>query len=164
MKAQILLIVFSKLKGEMKQHTKTIIRGGEKMNEGMEKFKELLLTDEEFQQKLKTAAENYDGEKTEEAVFHGVIEPVAAEYGISASFEEYTEYIRNIAEDSELNSDELKQVAGGKINGGGFGLIKCTVAGFGFGGAAGENGGGYCSLLGFGDGYTTCSIVGASSD
>ena len=47
------------------------------MNEGIKKFEELQRTDETFQAKLKAAVESYTGENTEEAVFNGVLVPVA---------------------------------------------------------------------------------------
>ena len=135
------------------------------MNEGLEKFKKLLLTDEAFQQKLKTAVENYDGEKTEEAIFHGVIEPVAAEYGITATFDEYKEYTNSL-NNEELSKDELTQIAGGKNKDLGFGLgfVDCEGIGIGFGGAGGGHGGGYCSVIGVGEGTTVCMTAGSSDD
>ena len=125
------------------------------MNEGLEKFKELLLTDEAFQEKLKTAVENYDGEKTEEAIFHGVIEPVAAEYGITATFDEYKEYMNSL-NDEELSKDELTQIAGGKLEGIGLGYQSCRVVGLGVQIGGSEGGGGVCTLLGYGWGDTVC--------
>jgi phosphoribosylamine--glycine ligase len=50
------------------------------MNEGIKKFEKLLRTDESFQAKLKAAVESYTGEKNEEAVFNGVLLPVAKDY------------------------------------------------------------------------------------
>ena len=47
------------------------------MNEGIRKFVELQRTDETFQAKLKAAVESYTGENSEEAVFNGVLVPVA---------------------------------------------------------------------------------------
>ena len=135
-----------------------------KINAGLEKFRELLLTDEAFQEKLKTAAANYEGENTDEALFHGVIEPIASEYGVTATFDEYSEYIRTLSADSELSSDELKQVAGGKVNGGGLGIFRCEIVGFGAGAGGGTEGGGACALLGFGDGITACVTAGVSGD
>ena len=83
--------------------------------EGIKKFVELVNTDEEFQAKLKEALASYDGEKTEEAVFSNVLTPLANEYGINATFEEYKEYIAG----TEMSSDELAQVAGGTAKTGG---------------------------------------------
>lgn len=39
------------------------------MNDGFNKIRELLLTDDEFRKKLQSATEAYKGEQTEEAVF-----------------------------------------------------------------------------------------------
>ena len=135
-----------------------------KTNEGLEKFRELLRTDEAFQEKLKTAAANYEGENTDEALFHGVIEPIASEYGVTATFDEYSEYIRTISDNSELSADELKQVAGGKINGGGLVVIQCKVLGFGAGVGAGAEGGGLCIVIGAGSGSAACVTAGTTVD
>ena len=81
------------------------------MNEGIKKFEELLRTDESFQTKLKAAVESYAGENTEEAVFNGVLLPVAKEYGISVSYEELHDYISNLAQtDETMDKDELKRI------------------------------------------------------
>ena len=48
------------------------------MNDGVRKFEELIKTDEQLQEKLKMALENYTGERTEEAVFNNVLVPAAA--------------------------------------------------------------------------------------
>ena len=95
----------------------------EQAMDGIKKFVELMNTDEAFQAKLKEALAKYDGEKTEEAVFQNVLAPLASEYGITATIEEYKDYIS----DGELSTDELEQVAGGsspmKIN------KRCTFVG-----------------------------------
>ena len=84
------------------------------MNEGMEKFRKLLLTDEDFRNKLKAAVESYTGEKTEEAVFNNVVVPFAAQYDITATYDEFKAYLEHLAaEDTEMNKDEVSQVAGG---------------------------------------------------
>ena len=122
------------------------------MNEGIKKFEELLRTDESFQTKLKAAVEAYTGEDNEEAVFNGVIIPVAKEYGISASYEEVKEYIRNLSYTDEIVSeDELKQIAGGK--GGGFGAGVCFGVGIGWGVACGDDGTVACIVVGHGTKY-----------
>ena len=71
-----------------------------KMDE-IRKFQELMSTDEEFQKKLKDALETYTGEKTDEAVFNQVLIPLASEYGITATYDEYKAYI-----------DQLKDLLG----------------------------------------------------
>ena len=60
------------------------------MNEGIKKFEELLKTDEAFQKKLADAAQAYNGEMTEEAIFNNVLVPIASEYGITATIDEAT--------------------------------------------------------------------------
>ena len=96
--------------------------------------------------------ESYTGENSEEAVFNGVLVPVAKEYGISVSFEEFKEYINNLASADEImDNEELKQIAGGK--GGGLGAAVCKYIGFGAGGAGGDGGGIGCIILGFGTTY-----------
>ena len=92
------------------------------------KFAELMRTDESFQAKLKAAVETYSGEKTEESVFNDVLLPVAKEYDISVSYEEFKEYMSNLANTDEImDKDELTQIVGGKGHAGAIDLL--TVAG-----------------------------------
>ena len=81
-----------------------------KMNEGLKKFRELFLTDEDFRNKVNVSLESYDGEESVEAVFNNVFAPIAAEYGISASFDEFEEYISGLNSE-EVSEDELAQIA-----------------------------------------------------
>ena len=98
------------------------------MNDGFNKMKELLLSDEEFRGKLKAAYEAYKGDQTDESVFNEVLVPLAAEYGITATYDEYKEYIRSVPDDEELSPEELDQVAGGdKMKG--FGGAVCNPSG-----------------------------------
>ena len=114
----------------LKNAIKAFIQEGPYMNEGIKKFEELLRTDESFKAKLQAAAEAYTGEENEEAVFNGVLLPVAKEYGISASYEELKDYIGNLASTDEImDEEELKQIAGSK--GGGFGAGVCYGVGIG---------------------------------
>jgi len=132
------------------------------MNEGLKKFEELMKTDTAFQEKLKAAMESYTGEQTEEAIFESVLTPLAKEYGIFASFEEFKEYVSNISnEDRELCEDEVNQVAGGG-KGGGFGITACAIIGIGAGGGAGSESGGACAVIGAGYGRTECNLIGDS--
>ena len=132
------------------------------MNEGLEKFRELLLTDETFQKKLQDAAASYTGEQTEGAVFNNVLAPLAAQYGIRATYDEFKEYIVNLST-QEMSSEELAQVAGGdKFNGGGVGFATCKGIGGGAGGGAGENSGGACLIIGVGWNKIVCLTVGCS--
>jgi len=122
------------------------------MNEGIKKFEELMRSDKSFQTKLKAAVETYSGEKTEEAVFNGLLLPVAKEYDISVSYEEYKDYISNLENtDGIMDKDELIQIVGGK--GGGFGGGYCRYVGVGAGGAGGDGEGFGCVVLGFGKTY-----------
>ena len=129
------------------------------MNEGLKKFEELLKTDAAFQGKMKAAMENYTGERTEQAVFEAILVPLANEHGISASYEEFQEYIRTTANgDKELNDDEIDQVAGGTK---GFGASACSQWGFGLGFVFGEGGSG---CIGLGNGGTNaCAGSGVDS-
>jgi len=123
--------------------------------DGVRKVEELLRTDETFQKKLQAAAQAYTGEKTEEAVFENILSPVAAEYGITATFDEFHTYLERISSGEEmLNSDELKQIsAGGK----GFGAIACELYGLGFGGTDGDLAGGICFIGGLGIRASACT-------
>lgn len=132
------------------------------MNKDLEKFRELLLTDEEFQKKLQAAAVAYTGDQTEEAVFNNVLVPIASGYGISATFDEFKDYISSLNDDAEMSKEELSQVAGGKINGGGVGATECAGIGIGFGASAGSESGGGCVVIGGGWGKTMCLTVGTS--
>ena len=129
------------------------------LNEGIIKFEELMKTDAQVQEKLKTAMENYTGEQTEEAVFNNVLAPVAAENGIAATFEEYKEYMESF-NNEELSKDELTQVAGGKIEGIGAGYMTCRVVGLGGGINGTSEGGSACVIIGAGWGDTVCAATG----
>ena len=140
------------------------------MNEGISKFKELLLTDKEFQAKLKTAAENYDGEQTEEAMFEGILIPLASEYGISATLDELRDFQKSF-NDSEMNSDELQQVAGaskGDWETYGFGGTLCIYGGVGIGGSGGGGSQSGCLVIGgsntVGGGMSECVGYGISGN
>ena len=131
------------------------------MTEGIKKFVELMNTDEAFRTKLKAAAESYNSEKTEEAIFNNVLVPVAAEYGISVPYEEYHEFISK-SQDQPLNENEVLQIAGGKPDAGGLGATVCVAIGAGIGGAAGKKSGGICVVVGAGWDKTICAGSGIS--
>ena len=125
------------------------------MTEGIKKFAELMNTDEAFQAKLSAAMQSYKGESTPEAVYNNVLSPIAKEYGISVSLEEFNEYVSSQAnKDESLSFDELEQVAGGKS--GGFGLTTCAAIGVGVGGGGGDGAGGGCVGIGAGWGHSSC--------
>jgi len=52
----------------------------------------------------------YTGERTPEAAFHSVINPVAQEHGIEITFQDYQASI----ESNKLSLDEMEQVSGGE--------------------------------------------------
>lgn len=128
------------------------------MKEGFDKFRELLLTDEEFRAKLQKASETYTGDQTEEAVFNNVLVPLAAEYGITETFEEFKTHLTSL-EDRELSSDEIAQISGGGKGSGGIGANLCLGIGVGGGITKGT----LCAAVGFGD-TGACAIEGAWVD
>ena len=120
------------------------------------KFRELLISDSGFAEKFSKAAEEYTGEQNEKAVFDNLLMPFAEEYGLSASYEEFSEFVSALSggSDSELSEDELAQVAGGKGTGG----FLCGGPGVGIG-RTNENKD-YCLFVGAGLGI--CLVEGAS--
>ncbi len=124
------------------------------MNQGLKQFENLLRTDTEFQEKLKTAADNYKGNMDDRSVFEGLLVPLAKEYGITATYDEFQEYLESLRKISEgecvnLSQDELEQVAGGKS--GGLGAVGCSGVGSGIGFSGGDNGISACICLGGGN-------------
>ena len=118
--------------------------------ENMEKFRELLLTDKEFQDKLKTAAEAYTGDQTEEDIFNKVLVPMAAEYGIYATYDEFKAYLSKITS-GEMSQEELKQVAGGSKDSWstyGAGMGVCYYFGIGMGATSTGNSTIACIVIG----------------
>ncbi len=83
--------------------------------ENIMKFEEKVMKDEELQKRLETAAKAYAGDRTDEkAVFDAVIAPIAREAGLEFSFEEADE-VRKMAENGELELNEMQEVAGGSV-------------------------------------------------
>ena len=131
------------------------------MNKDLQKFRELLLTDEVFQKKLQAASEAYAGEQDEEAVFNNVLVPLAKEYDITATYDEFKAYMESLSGDgSEMSKDELQQVAGGGKNSG-QGTLSCYLIGVGVGGANADNRGGGCAGIGLGWGEVSCAGEGS---
>ena len=119
-------------------------------------------TDAAFQEKLKAAMESYTGEQSEEAVFEAVLVSLAKQYGISASFEEYKEYVANIStEDRELSQDEVDQLAGG-TKGIGIGSTACLGIGVGLGGNYASSTS-VCAIVSIGSGADACVVEGQSA-
>ena len=77
------------------------------MTEGIKKFAELMNTDEAFRAKLNATTQSYKGEMTPEAVYNDVLSPLAKEYDISVSLEEFKEFISSQGNDESLSLDEL---------------------------------------------------------
>jgi len=125
------------------------------MNEGLKKFEELLKNDPDFQKELQKRAENYSGEPDEKAFFDSVLIPFAEEYGISATYEEYQEYIQGLI-NAPLSAEEMEQVTGGYGSGKGYGGVACAAVGLGLGGGGGNGTGGGCYFLGGGWGGVAC--------
>ena len=134
------------------------------MNKDTVKFMELLKTDKALQDKLAAAAESYDGDKTQEAVFQNVTLPVAEEAGFHFTFEELREYLQQQSNDVQtLDPDEMDQVAGGSGDSLGVGFTSCDGLGWGLGAAFGGNSG-ICALIGYGDGREICAAFGFGPD
>ena len=97
--------------------------------EDLKKFQELLASDADFQEKFRKAAEAYTGEQDEKSVFDNLLLPLAKEHGLSATYDEFKEYMSNFAVSAgnELSEDELAQVAGGKDSG----VALCAAVGIG---------------------------------
>ena len=91
--------------------------------------------------------ESYTGEKTEEAVFNNVVVPFAAQYDITATYDEFKAYLEHLAaEDTEMNKDEVAQVAGGRSKDHIYGFAADICAYVGAGIEISNNGG--CFLVG----------------
>lgn len=77
----------------------------------VEKFQELLRSDEALQERLRTAATAYEGDRADEAAFDALVAPLAAEVGLPFTFEEAKAYAE---EDQEVSLDDVDAVAGGE--------------------------------------------------
>ena len=145
--------------------TITKTEGKDDMNKDLDKFRTLFLTDAQFRTRLQDAMSSYNEDQTEEAIFSNILVPIAAEYGISATFTEFKEYMDGL-QSAEMSKEELSQVAGGKeeINAGGAGAGICYVIGAGVGTATGKNYGTACSFIGLGWGTTYCAGIGNAED
>ena len=81
----------------------------------IKEFQKLLTSDAEFQKKFRAAAEAFTGEQDEKVIFDNLLLPLAKEYGLSVTYEEFRECADALSGGSEfiLSEDELEQVAGG---------------------------------------------------
>ena len=111
--------------------------------------------DKDFAEKNGTAAD--DTAMREKAVAAIVI-PLAEEVGLPFTLEELKEYEQEQLKEMNLSEDELDQVAGGRMKGGGIN-----------GNGESSKSGAYCAFLGVGFGKTTrkgntayCFILGGS--
>ena len=108
--------------------------------ENVKKFYEQLNGDEELQKKIKSLADSYTGDKSDEkAAFEAVVAPVAKEAGYEFTYEEAVEAAKEAAE-GEIPDDEAEAVAGGKA----------YCVGIGFGTAGKHAGAAVCDNVGFG--------------
>jgi len=131
------------------------------MKQDVQKFIDLLTADVSLQEKMKSTAEKYEGEQTQEAVFQEVVSPFAEEAGYHFTWEEYKEYMTDeAAKAKELDLDEMDQVNGGIPDKGG-GAIACFAIGIGLGGGViGSRRtplAGGCLLVGIGVGAIACA-------
>ena len=117
----------------------------------IERFEELLRSDETLQAKLRAAADAFDGDKQDErAIFDAIVAPLAVEVGLPFTFDEGKEFAVSSA---ELSDEELAAVAGGGQDGYGRPDDGCIFIGLSVGGDActSESGGaGACCGLGIG--------------
>ena len=129
--------------------------------DGIKKFQELLNTDEEFRQKLKAAVQSYKGDQTAEAVFQSVFVPIAAEYGITDTFDDFNSFLSGL-NGQEMDQTELSQIAGGDK---GFGASACYQVGVGVGGhGEGSRINAICIIIGTGDKVAACAGEGVTTD
>ena len=79
----------------------------------VEKFEELLRTDEGLQAQLRAAQDAFTGDLADEKdVFDSIIAPLAASLDLPFSFDELQEYV---AGGEEIPSDDLNAVTGGSF-------------------------------------------------
>lgn len=79
--------------------------------ENIQKFEELLRSDEGVQAKLRAAVDAFEGDKADEqAFFEATVGKVADELGFSVTYDEVKAYAGKL---TKLNDAELSAVAGG---------------------------------------------------
>ena len=79
----------------------------------IEKFEELLRTDEDLQAKLRAAQDAFEGDAADEsAVFDAIIAPLAASLDLPFTFEELKKYAKDGA---EISTGDLDAIAGGSF-------------------------------------------------
>ncbi len=116
------------------------------MSKDAREFVRLFNTDAELQERVAAAAENYEGEQTDQAVFEAVVDPIAKEAGFELTWEEFEQFGQELlASKQELDEDELDQIAAGEKRDdeegvGGAGFTSCVKVGVGFGSTLHEDG------------------------
>lgn len=134
------------------------------MNQDTKRFIELLNTDETLRDKLKSAAEKYEGEQDPETIFQNIFLPIAEEAGCHFTWEDFQEYVMQGTK--ELNLDEMDKVAGG-VEGEGYGYAACFIIGSGNGYVTDKKTGcfkGICLSLGIGAGLGACISKGIATE
>ena len=131
------------------------------------KFYEKLAQDAALAEKLnaldKDFAEKNEGSADDAAMREKAVEaiviPLAKEVGLPFTLEELKEYEQEQLKEMNLSEDELDQVAGGRLKGGGGGNGKsskpgayCAFLGVGFGKTTRKGNTAYCFILGGSDG------------
>ena len=110
--------------------------------ENVERFEKLLKEDEGLQAKLASSTKAYEGAETDEAMFEGLLAPIAAGAGLPFTLDEARAYVSTCR---NLSDAELEAVAGGSTY--------CYIVGGGSEPDAGyvdyENGGA-CAYVGLG--------------
>lgn len=113
-----------------------------------EQFIQKFNQDKELQKKLADGIRDWQGEKSEQAVFEGVFVPAAKKEGFDISFADLTAFREKFTNDEgNIDDDELKQAAGGFWDDVDYGVNACTGVGLGFG----LSGGTGCIVLGAGN-------------
>ena len=127
----------------------------DKLQEDVALAEKLNALDKDFAEKNEGSAD--DIAMREKAV-EAIIIPLAKEVGLPFTLEELKEYEQEQAKNMNLSEDELDQVAGGRMKGGGSN-----------GNGESSKPGAYCAFLGVGFGKTTrkgntayCFILGGS--
>lgn len=134
------------------------------MSKDVREFAKLVGNDAELQNRIAAAAEQYEGEHTDQAVFQAILDPIAKEQGFDLSWEDLEQYAQELlSNEIELDEDELDQIAAGaqdpnpnkdpnqKNERGGVGITSCIKVGVGVGTTLHEDGNRtYCIFIGGG--------------
>ena len=117
----------------------------------IERFEELLRSDEELQAKLRAAMEAFEGDVSDEsAVFDAIIAPLAAESGLAFTYEDAKAAAQEM---STLDDAELDAIAGGAEDKDGSSKTGCVAVGISISADACSDehlGAGACFIIGAG--------------